>query len=473
MSGLSVATIKSPEFINITSISPLISKCEVKVLYLGENRNRSYITKEVATNMAQTLPGTPIVGYYSENKEDFGDHGDQMIIDGDGLRFNCLTKPYGFVPTDTKIWFKEFEDTDDFGNKVLREYLMCEGYLWTEQYKEAQAVMNEGRPHSMELDEKTLKGYWSTDNNRGIEFFIINDAIFSKLCILGEDVEPCFEGSSVTAPEVSSSFTLKADEFTSTLFSMMKELKELTFSLKEQGGNSMATLNEDVQAPENTAPATSEFAENPAPETQAAAPAETNENFTAEQGTNEQQVSTENQNNVEEFKKNEEEEEKKPEDDKEGEEDKNEDAKDEDKEEDEKKKPAKNELAEENEDKYSVLEKEFNELKDKYASLEQQNAELLSFKKEVENKEKDALIAQFYMLSDEDKKEVIENKSQYSLDDIEAKLSVICVRKKVNFENNNSEAEQNPAVTFNLNSVEGDDLPAWLKAVENHGNRNN
>ena len=474
MSGLSVATIKSPEFINITSISPLISKCEVKVLYLGENRNRSYITKEVATNMAQTLPGTPIVGYYSENESDFRDHGDQMIIDGDGLRFNCLTKPYGFVPTDTKIWFKEFEDTDEFGNKVLREYLMCEGYLWTEQYKEAQAVINEGRPHSMELDEKTLKGHWSTDNNRGIEFFIINDAIFSKLCILGEDVEPCFEGSSVTAPEVSSSFTLKADEFTSTLFSMMKELKELTFSLKEQGGNSMATLNKDVQAPENTAPATSEFTENPAPEAQAAAPAEGNENFTAEQGTNEQQVSTENQNNVEEFKKNEEED-KKPEDNKEGEDNKNEDAKEEDKEEeDEKKKPAKNELAD-NEDKYSVLEKEFNELKDKYASLEQQNAELLSFKKEVEDKEKDALIAQFYMLSDEDKKDVIENKSQYSLDDIEAKLSVICVRKKVNFENNDSEAEQTPALTtFNLNSVESSNLPAWLKAVEDHKeNRNN
>jgi len=474
MSGLSVATIKSPEFINITSVSPLISKCEVKVLYLGENRNRSYITKEVATNMAQTLPGTPIVGYYSENKEDFGDHGEQMIIDGDGLRFNCLTKPYGFVPTDTKIWFKEFEDTDEFGNKVLREYLMCEGYLWTEQYKEAQSVINEGRPHSMELDEKTLKGHWSTDNNRGIEFFIINDAIFSKLCILGEDVEPCFEGSSVTAPEVSSSFTLKADEFTSTLFSMMKELKELTFSLKEQGGNSMATLNNDVQAPENTAPATPEFTENPAPEAEAAAPAEenanANENFSAEQGTNEQQVSTENQNNVEEFKKNEEDE-KKPEDDgEENKENKDEDNKEE--EDDDKKKPTKNEL-EEGEKNYSVLEEKFNELTEKYASLEQQNAELLAVKNAVEDKEKDALIAQFYMLSDEDKKEVIENKSQYSLDDIEAKLSVICVRKKVNFENNGSEAEQNPAVTYNLDSVESDNLPAWLKAVENHNNRNN
>ena len=463
MSGISVATIKSPEFINITSINPLISKCEIKVLYLGENRNRSFISRETAMEMAQTLPGTPIVGYYSENKEDFGDHGDQMIIDGDGIRFNCLTKPYGFVDINTKVWFKEFEDTDEFGNKVLREYLMCEGYLWSEQYEEAKKVLEEGRPHSMELDEKTLKGHWSTDNNRGIEFFIINDAIFSKLCILGEDVEPCFEGSSVTAPEVSSSFTLRADEFTSTLFTMMKELKELTFSLKEQGGNSMTTLNEDVQTPEvENVLETPASEENPAP----AAEDNANEDFTKTQDTNDQQVSAENQDNVEEFSKNEE----KPKD--EGDEDQEKNNKDNKEEEDEdKKKPTKNEL----EEKYSLLEAEFNELKEKYTSLESQNAKLLEFKNAAEDKEKDALIAQFYMLSDDDKKEVIENKSKYSLEDIEAKLSVICVRKKVNFEKD-SDAEQNTAPTaiFNLNSGEAEDsLPAWLKAVESHTNRNN
>ena len=102
----SVATIDSPEFVKITSISPLISKCEIKVLYVGANRNRSFITKEVATEMAQTLPGCPIVGYYIENKEDFGDHGDQVIIDGEGVKFNTLTKPYGFVAPDSKIWFQ-------------------------------------------------------------------------------------------------------------------------------------------------------------------------------------------------------------------------------------------------------------------------------------------------------------------------------------------------------------------------------
>ena len=129
--------------------------------------------------MVVILPGCPIVGYYSENAEDFRDHGDQVVIDGDGVKFNCLTTPFGFVAPDAKVWFKDFEEQDEFGNKVIRTYLMTQGYLWTEQYKAAQKVINEGRPQSMELDEKTLKGHWSKDVNRGSDFFIINDAIFS------------------------------------------------------------------------------------------------------------------------------------------------------------------------------------------------------------------------------------------------------------------------------------------------------
>ena len=67
----SIATIDSPEFINLQplEINPLMSSCEIKVLYLGENRNHSYITKEVATEMAKTLRGAPIVGYYKDEKE--------------------------------------------------------------------------------------------------------------------------------------------------------------------------------------------------------------------------------------------------------------------------------------------------------------------------------------------------------------------------------------------------------------------
>ena len=61
------------EFINITPINPLISKFQIKVCYVGDkpNRNGSIITKEVAREMANSLPGSPIVGYFNEGNGDF------------------------------------------------------------------------------------------------------------------------------------------------------------------------------------------------------------------------------------------------------------------------------------------------------------------------------------------------------------------------------------------------------------------
>jgi hypothetical protein len=55
----------------------------------------------------------------------------------------------------------------------------------------------------MELDEETLDAFWTKDSKGKPQFFIINEAIMSKLCILGEDVEPCFEGASFTPVQFS------------------------------------------------------------------------------------------------------------------------------------------------------------------------------------------------------------------------------------------------------------------------------
>ena len=211
---------------NPLDINPLISQCEIKVFYVGENRNHTIITKEVASEMAKTLRGTPIVGYYNENKGDYEGHEERITIDNEGIKFECLTKPYGFVAPDAKIWFQKFLEYDDSGQQIEREYLMTTGYLWTGQFEEAQAILNEGRPESMELDEETLKGKWTKNSKTNIDFFIINDAIFSKLCILGEDVEPCFEGADITSPNISAQFTKSADDnFRNTLYTMMQELR--------------------------------------------------------------------------------------------------------------------------------------------------------------------------------------------------------------------------------------------------------
>ena len=473
MGRMSVATIDAPEFINVTSVNPLISQCEIKVLYTGANRNRSYIDKAAATAIGKTLPGSPIVGYYRDNKKDFTDHGEQIIFDDEGMKVNDLTRPYGFVPTDAKVWFQKFVDTDEFGNQIEREYLMTVGYLWTGQYEEAQKIYEsqDGNPQSMKLDNDTLNGHWSEDIKKGVDFFIINDAIIQNLCILGEDVEPCFEGADIAAPKISSSFS-KDNHFVITLFTMMKELNE---ALKnEKGGYLMNNQNtpivEDVIAPVDI-------------------PTEV-ENFSTEKGKLDESVVIENQVNTEEFAKTSDEDKKDSEDS-----DSKESGKDDEEKDDEDKKKvtenslyAKNDEEEKKEEedskdkededskkKYELLEQKYEELQNNYAALEESHKELLAFKNAIEDEKKDALIQQFYMLSDEDKKDVIDNKSTYSLEDIEAKLSVICVRKKVNFDldsDNHSDVEEAAPTTFNLNNVETSTLPAWLKAVEATKNRN-
>ena len=100
-----ISTIQGPEFINLQpfDLNPLMSECEIKVFYLGANRNGSYIDKETAENMAKTLRGTPIVAAYSKDREDFGDHGHVMHIEDGKVTFSVKTVPYGFVSPDAKI----------------------------------------------------------------------------------------------------------------------------------------------------------------------------------------------------------------------------------------------------------------------------------------------------------------------------------------------------------------------------------
>ena len=474
----SVATINSPEFINLQplDLNPMMSSCEIKVLYLGDNRNHSYITKEVATDMAKTLRGAPIVGYFKEEKGDFADHGNQMIIDDEGVKFECLTTPYGFVSPDAKVWFQTFEDTDEFGNVVEREYLMTTGYLWTGQFKECELALKEGRPQSMELDEETLKGRWETNRANGMDFFIINDATFSKLCILGDDVEPCFEGSSVTAPKVSASFTKMDEAFRKTLFTMMQELQ---FAL--QGGQQME--NEKITTAEGTeatpvaenAPAIDNavvdntFAASKDEEEKKKKEEESEGEEGKEETSKDAKDDEEEEKKKKEFKKDEEEEEEKSKEETDGNsDDQADDKKDDEEDEDEKKKKEFALLQEE----YTALQTKYEALVNDMAAITAERDELLSFKAMIDDKEKDAMIAKFCFLSDADKKDVIENKSKYTVEEIESKLSVICVRNKVNFNlddsnKNDINTERTDVVTYSMVETSST-VPAWISAVKNN-----
>ena len=131
------------ELINVTPLNPLIAQCDIKVCWVGDepNRNHSVITKEVAKQMANSLPGSPIVGFYDNSVEDFDQHSRELEIRDGQLLLKDITRPYGFVDLNAPVWFQKFLDDGE----VEREYLMTKGYLW-KQYPETEKVLEQGRP---------------------------------------------------------------------------------------------------------------------------------------------------------------------------------------------------------------------------------------------------------------------------------------------------------------------------------------
>lgn len=417
---ISIPIANTLEFINATEISPLISKCQVKVCYVGQNPNRNgtVITKKVATEMGRKLPGSPVVGYFNQATNDFEGHNKEISLRGGGnIEVLDTTKPYGFVPTDAKVWFQKFDDEG-----VEREYLVTECYIWTSAYPESQRLFEHGNNQSMELNKETQKGFWAKDNNSGSRFFIYNEALIEKLCILGESVEPCFEGA-----QFKTEFSLEnMEDLRTTMFSMLTELQKTL-----NKGGSHETMDENKKTLGNP--------EDP--------------NFEAKK-----QPEDENKKNP---KGNPAPEDNKPKDGDNKPADNNK--------EEPKKKYNLDEVTEYTEllGKYETLQGEFETLKQEKSDLETEVTSLREFKLTADRKEKQSMIDGFYMLSDDDKKDVVEHIDTYSLDDIEAKLSIICVRNKVNFNlNNNNEQDDNqPKGLFNLENPADDNVPEWIKAV--------
>lgn len=458
------------EFVNIQPLNPLISKCEIKVLYTGKNRNRSFISKEVATKMANSLPGTPIVGQYFYQTGDFGDHGEEeLVIDDKGIRFIKSTVPYGFVATDAKVWWQNFVDKDG----VEREYLLTEGYLWTGRYPDCKRIIEKGNHQSMELDRDSLvgewskiSGEWSKFENDEHEYFIISDAVFSALCILGEEVEPCFEGANITK-KGGIMYSLDRDEFKEKMLDFMADLKDALNNLGYEGGKQVENLNNPtIETPEVETPEVEAITEPVVEETVVEEVVETPE---AVEGAEAAEVEESSEEVEEDFAKKKEEGEANEEDS--NSEDKKESNSEEEDDKEKKKNYSLEEVVEYQEllTKYAELEGQFNAITEELNSIKPEYNKLKEKAIEAEEKAKEDMINSFYMLSEEDKAEVRANKANFSLEDIEAKLSVICVRKKVNFDledsSKNEDNTETPITTFNVGDSH-DATPAWLRAVD-------
>ena len=199
---------------NLEKFTDVISLGRCRIFYKYGNRNGTYITDEFAEDLVKTLPYTPVKGIYE--LEDYTDHGERR---SEG-------RIYGIVPGPQDMNFAWEKHLDEDG--VEREYACVNVYYYTALYEEAGEI--NGKSQSMELYKKSVKGNWQIIN--GKRYYVFEKASFLGLQILGDDVEPCFEGAA--------------------FFSLYDGIKDLYEKLEQyqsnfqnygEGGNTMPTIS--------------------------------------------------------------------------------------------------------------------------------------------------------------------------------------------------------------------------------------
>lgn len=193
---------------NKEKFSDTITRGRCRVFYTGHNRNGTYITNEFAKKLIASAPYTPVKGIY--DVDDYTDHGKER---NEG-------RIYGIIPADPNFAWEKHEDETG----TIRDYACFDVLYYTALYEEAGEI--EGKGQSMELYRKTLKGAWQYIE--GKKAYVFSDGCFLGLQVLGDEVEPCFEGAGFYTQEESILAILEKYEKRPDLFQS-----------PEQGGNIM------------------------------------------------------------------------------------------------------------------------------------------------------------------------------------------------------------------------------------------
>ena len=181
----------------------VLSKARCRIFYKYENRNGTYITDEFAEKLLSSISYAPVKGIYSE--EDFTDHGsarDQGRI-------------YGIVPENPSIAWEDFVDEDG----VTRTYACVDVLIFTALYEEAKDIV--GKSQSMELYAPSLKYHEAIVHNK--RYIVFDEGCFLGLQVLGDKVEPCFEGAS--------------------FYTLQSTIEYAIDQIKKYGGTKMPKLN--------------------------------------------------------------------------------------------------------------------------------------------------------------------------------------------------------------------------------------
>lgn len=174
---------------DLEKYNDVLSKARCRIFYKYENRNGTYITDEFAEKLLNSLPYVPVKGIYDGN--DYTDHGTER----DEGRI------YGIVPENPNIAWETHLDEDG----VERTYACADVLIFTAIYEEASDII--GKSQSMELYAPSLKYHEAII--RGRRYIVFDDGCFLGLQVLGNNVEPCFEGASFYTLQTTIEYAIK------------------------------------------------------------------------------------------------------------------------------------------------------------------------------------------------------------------------------------------------------------------------
>lgn len=195
---------------NLEKYNEVTSKARCRIFYKYGNRNGTYITDEFAEELLSTIAYAPVKGIFEY--DDYTDHGTRR---SEG-------RIYGIVPENYNLAWEAHVDEDG----VERIYACVDVIIFTALYKEANDIV--GKSQSMELYEPSLQ--YHKQIIEGQQYIVFDAGCFLGLQVLGDEVEPCFEGAAF--------FSLREN-----IEQAISKIQELTNTFTKKGGKEEVKVN--------------------------------------------------------------------------------------------------------------------------------------------------------------------------------------------------------------------------------------
>lgn len=233
-----------PIYFSITDESETIDgrflSVTIDVLHTGLNYNGSIFEKDVVNENIETIKNTPILGFIritNLNEKDFKGHQYIITRTENGIERKYIGQAFGIVPESCEPrWITKVCDDGQ-----EREFLRVDGLLWSKFTDSVEIFKRDiEKPHSMELYPANVEGYEDDDGN-----FHFTKFSFDGCCILGSEMQPAMINSNIVANNVNFTMNDFIKEIQSELYNQYTTFTKMLDEQSKNKGGSKEMPNTD------------------------------------------------------------------------------------------------------------------------------------------------------------------------------------------------------------------------------------